>query len=340
MNKYLISVIIYLIMSTHFVFAQAQQATPIPASQVIAEEAPPVIDLSAAPNVKATQFLKLQEYRGAQRAKAAKEKVPINPLAMRQNEAQFDELVGKLEPVRKDVVITQGKLGNLFAYIAKPAQPTKRVVLHLYGGRQVMRLQDYGNSNKYFIAELASAGHAEVYAIENRVSPENPFPAAFDDAYQAYLTLLAKGIEPKNIFISCGSSGGGIGFALLLKLRDEKKPLPAAIVAMSPTINLENPGPNDALYLNGHDPKDPYVSALYGKLDGLPPAMIFAGGTEKKLIDHLTQFVDKAKTAGVNMTLKIDEGMIHLYPVYGGILPQGKEAIDSMGKFIDQHATP
>jgi monoterpene epsilon-lactone hydrolase len=319
---------------------QAQQTAPAPVVAPAAGEAPPVVDPNAAPDVKAAQFLKLQEYRGAQRAKAAKENKPFDPVAMRKGEAKNDEFMGTLEPVRKDISVVDGKLGNLFAYVAKPTQPTKRVVLYLYPGRYVINLKDYGNINKYFIAELAVAASAEVYAIDYRTAPENPFPAALDDAYQSYLALLAKGTDPKNIFIACGSSGGSIGFSLLLKLKDEKKPLPAAVVAMSPAISVGDPGPFDALYLNGHDPKDPYFSAYYGKLEGLPPTLIFAGGLEKKLVDDLTKFVDKAKSAGVDMTLKVDEGMIHIYPVAGGVLPKGKEAIESMGKFINQHAAP
>jgi monoterpene epsilon-lactone hydrolase len=362
---------IHLLLSIGFLASQinpvhAQQSTKEPAL-VVPQAAPapaeplPVVDPNAAPDVKAAQFINYLEARKAQRLKAIKAAInpkPPEARAIRKVVANFDEMVGKLQTLRKDVTISDGELGGMFAYVAKPAQPTKRVVLYLYGGGYVIGIKDFSNTSKYFISELANSAHAEVYAIDYRVAPENPFPAAVDDAYKAYLALLAKGIDPKNIFIAGGSSGGGLALSLLMKLRDEKKPMPAAVMVASPATDMAVTGESfktkvDAdpyfipstltflrtTYLNGHDPKDPYASPLYGSFEGLPPLMIVVGGRELQLSDS-TRVAEKAKAAGVAVSLKVEDDMIHNYPVYGGILPKGKLAIDEMGKFINQHAAP
>jgi len=170
---------------------------------------------------------------------------------------------------------------------------------------------------KYITAELAHAAQAETYALEYRITPDHHHPAALDDAYKGYLALLEKGISPKDIFVAGDSAGGGLTLALLMKLRDEDKPLPRAAIVLSPWADLTHSGESmitradldpiitkgaavfmASLVLKGQSAKDPLISPLFGNYDGLPPLMILVGGREV-LFDDSVRVSDKAKKAGL-----------------------------------------
>ena len=110
-----------------------------------------------------------------------------------------------------------------------------RHVLYLHGGGYVA-----GSPALYrdFIWRIAAAARAHVLCIDYRLAPEHPFPAALDDAVNAYRWLLAEGADPRRMAVMGDSSGGGLVFATLLRLRDEGARLPAAAVALSPWTDL------------------------------------------------------------------------------------------------------
>ena len=116
-----------------------------------------------------------------------------------------------------------------------PRSLADRHVLYLHGGGYV-----YGASVFYrdFLWRIATAASARVLCIDYRLAPEHPFPAAVDDAAAAYRWLLADGARPQQTALVGDSAGGGLVFALLLRLRDEGVPLPAAAVAISPWTDL------------------------------------------------------------------------------------------------------
>ncbi len=224
--------------------------------------------------------------------------------------------------------------------------PCDRVVLYLHGGGYTAGGLDYA---KGFGALLASQAGLAVFCAAYRLAPEHPFPAAQDDALSAYRFLLDQGYAPGRIAVVGESAGGGLTFSLIMRLRDEGLPLPACAVAISPWADLALAGPsyqNNAqrdptlllevlehcaqAYAAGRE-REAYVSPVFGDVTGFPPCLLFAGSDEILLSDavtmqnHLTQ-------AGIRSTLVVEEGMWHVYPLYG--TPESKKALEEMTLFI------
>ncbi len=191
--------------------------------------------------------------------------------------------------------------------------------------------------------------------FEYRLAPEHPFPAALEDTLAAYRWLMAQGVAPEQIVLVGESAGGGLGLAALLALRDQGLPLPAAAVAMSPSTDLKLTGeshrtkaraclspPGMALvcskyYAGENDPGLPWISPLYGDLHGLPPLLIYVGEYET-LLDNSTRFAAKAEAAGVEVILRVGEGMFHCYPLMAPLFPEATQALDEICSFIQTHA--
>jgi acetyl esterase/lipase len=190
--------------------------------------------------------------------------------------------------------------------------------------------------------------------LDYRLAPEHPFPAAVEDAVAAYRWLLASGFKPERIAISGDSAGGGLTFATLISIRDRKLPRPACAVPLSPWADLECTGETmttkdqedpmvhrdftvqlAGLYAPGKL-RDPLVSPLHGDLKSLPPLLIQVGERET-LLDDSRRMADKARAAGVDVTLEIEPGQIHVYQIFASRLDEGAAAIDRMGTFIRRH---
>ncbi len=233
-----------------------------------------------------------------------------------------------------------------FAVSTACNEPCDRVVLYLHGGGYTAGGLDYA---KGFGAMLATQTQVSVLCAAYRLAPEHKFPAAQDDAVDAYQYLLDAGYLPEHIAIAGESAGGGLALSLVLRLRDEGKPLPACIVGISPWADLTLSGSSynnnvrldptlirESLayyviaYAAGHE-DEAYVSPVLGDYTGFPPTLLFAGSDEILLSDAKTVH-KRLKKAGVESKLVIGEGMWHVYPLYGR--PEGKEAIDEMSAFI------
>jgi epsilon-lactone hydrolase len=201
---------------------------------------------------------------------------------------------------------------------------------------------------------LAAAAAARVLAVDYRLAPEHPFPAAVDDAVSAYRWLLAQGAAPNRIAVLGDSAGGGLSFAMLLKCRDGGLPLPAAGVALSPWTDLALTGrslqqnarsdpmldPKGAariarVYLAGADPRHPYASPLYGELVGLPPFLIQVGSDEV-LRDDSVRIAEKLRAVGSDVELEVWRRMPHVWHAFATILPEARRAIARIGAFLDQ----
>jgi acetyl esterase/lipase len=222
-------------------------------------------------------------------------------------------------------------------------------VLFLHGGAYVVAsFRNYG----HFTWRIARAARARVLAVDYRLAPEHPFPAALDDAAAAYRWMLAQGRDPGRMLIVGDSAGGGLTLALMLKLRDEGAPLPAGAVAMSPWTDLACTGaslhtnadrdpmlvarevPRMAkMYLRDADPRDPYASPLYGDPRGLPPTLIQAGGDEV-LLDDATRMAEKMQAAGCDVELQVTPGMPHVFQLLVPVMPEANAAVASIGDFV------
>jgi monoterpene epsilon-lactone hydrolase len=187
-----------------------------------------------------------------------------------------------------------------------------------------------------------------------RLAPEHPFPAAVQDTLVAYRWLLRQGVLPENILIAGESAGGGLCLAGLLAIRDEGLPLPAAGVALSPWTDLKCTGESyrtnafrdistlgswevwGSYYIGSNDPSHPWMSPLYGDLHGLPPILIEVGDHEI-LRDDSTRFAEKAKAAGVEVTLHVWDGMVHCFPILAPMFPEATQAWEEIIVYIQEH---
>jgi epsilon-lactone hydrolase len=189
---------------------------------------------------------------------------------------------------------------------------------------------------------------------EYRLAPEFPYPYAINDSVAVYQEVLEKGFEPENILFMGESAGGGLALALLLALKQENIKMPAAAVALSPwtdlscsgesykTKNRLSPAPLNSWfvfsrhYAGEHDVKNPFISPLFGDLEGLPPLYINSGESDE-LFDDGKAFYEKARLAGVNITFKAGKGMLHCYPLMAPMFREATEAMAEIRDFIQFH---
>ena len=238
-------------------------------------------------------------------------------------------------------------------WITPPVVTRNRVLLYLHGGGYTIGSI---NTHRNLAGSIARAAEARALLIEYRLAPESKFPAAVEDSVEAYHWLLANQFDPGQIFLAGDSAGGGLTLATLISLRDAREPMPAAAICLSPWTDLAGTGesmvtnakadpwldpegliPAGQLYLGGADPRTPLASPLYADLAGLPPLLIQVGTAEILLSDS-TRLAEKAEAAGVDVTLEVWDGMMHVFQAFSSRIPEGKKAVRSIGAFIKKHA--
>lgn len=202
-----------------------------------------------------------------------------------------------------------------------------------------------------FCAELARAAQSRVFSVDYRLAPEHPFPAAAEDAFDAYHYLARHGCPPHRVIPVGISAGGTLVLDLLLLLRERHLLMPPAAVCLSPLVDLSfggDPSATDkasdwltvarlaairAQYLIGSDPGDPRASPVHAELSGLPRLYVQAGSGEL-LFDDIAAFAKKAKWAGVQVRFEIWEGMFHLWQLFGRQVPEARDAVGRTGTFV------
>ncbi len=227
-------------------------------------------------------------------------------------------------------------------------QESEGVLLYLHGGGYSIGSID---THRDFIARLSQKTRVTGFAVDYRLAPEHPFPAAVDDALEAYRHVLAHGHPPDRVVIAGESAGGGLTLALLLRLRDLGEAMPAAAAVISPWVDLEMTGstvdPNtkyDFLnrktleayarrYVGDHQRRDPLASPLHADMSGLPPLLVHAGGAEALCADA-TRIIERAKEHGVEVVSTIYPEMIHAFHLFGDILPEGEKATAEVADFL------
>lgn len=256
---------------------------------------------------------------------------------------------GKFGKLPKDISVEPESVDDLYAeWISPIGVSSDRVMLYFHGGGYV---SGTCYSHRSITSKFVKGTGMPAFLFEYRLAPEYPYPAALDDSLKAYNWLLEKGIDPSRIVFVGDSAGGGLCLATLLAIKDREIHLPAAAVAYSPVTDfkctgeshqsklkvcLSPEGMTQALakhYSGDYDLDLPYISPLYGNLEGLPPLMLFAGEDET-LRDDAIRFGEKANAAGVNVALRIGEGMFHCYPATAPLFPEATQAFEEICSFI------
>ena len=225
----------------------------------------------------------------------------------------------------------------------------RRVYLDVHGGAFVFgageccRVMSVGTATRY---------GARVWSVDYRMPPDHPFPAGLDDCLAAYRALLADH-DPAEIIVGGGSAGGNLAAALVLRARDEGLPMPAAVVLMTPAVDLTASG--DSLQTNlGLDPlvpggatptfgmyagdaalTDPYVSPLYGDFaPGFPPT-ILTTGTRDRLLSDTVRMHRALRNAGIPADLHVTEAAGH--GGFLGMAPEDAEIERELRHFAESH---
>lgn len=261
---------------------------------------------------------------------------------------QCEQSAAKLSRLPPDVQIKPATVGGIPAEWLRPSAASEdKVILYVHGGGYVSgSCADHRGFVASFARRLGYAGLTYDY----RLAPEHPYPAAVEDSLAVYRGLLER-FQPENILIAGESAGGGLTLALLFALKKEGLPMPCAAVAISPwtdltcsshgyhTRNARSVAPKDSWtvfashYAADNDRRDPLMSPLFGDPADFPPLLINAG-CDDELFDDGEAFARLAREAGVEVTFRAGEGMIHCYPLLAPMFREASEAMDEIAGFV------
>ncbi|MGA7417703.1 MAG: alpha/beta hydrolase [Acidimicrobiales bacterium] len=264
----------------------------------------------------------------------------------------FEALMRNI-PVPNDVRKTKTTVGGVGAVeVTVDGNDSTNVILYFHGGVYVIGSAD---SSVPLAADVARRTNAKVISVDYRLAPENPYPAAVEDARAAYEGLLSQGVEPSNIAISGESAGGGLTAAVLLALRDADMSMPASAFVMSPWTDLTLSGntivdrqdvdpilSGEALtlrvgdYVASANSSDPFISPVFADLRGLPPMLIQVGSHEILLSDAV-RFAERAANSDVEVILEVVPGVPHVFQAYAAVLDEGDAALDRAATFLKAH---
>ncbi len=257
------------------------------------------------------------------------------------------------QPLPADVVMTPGELAGIpVIYIDIAGVEPHGTIFHLHGGGFAV---GSARGSVGLASSLARKTGMRAVSIDYRLAPENPYPAALEDATAAYRELLERVDDPKSVIVSGESAGGNLAIELLIAGRADSLSMPAAALLFSPMTDLTISGASFATkagvdpnisaaairtrvddYLADTDATDPLVSPVFADLSGLPPLLIQAGSHEV-LLDDATRLAVKAAADDVAVTLDITPGVPHVFQAFAGILDEGNAALDRAARFVADH---
>lgn len=261
--------------------------------------------------------------------------------------AGFDGMCPEPAP---DAMITPGMVGGVPGKWVSVPESGSTVLLHFHAGGYLI---GSSQSHRDLGARIARAARARVFLADYRLAPENPYPAALDDALAAYRGLIQdEGVDPANLVVSGDSAGGGLALAALVAVRDAGNPLPAAGVLLSAWADLSLSGDsmttNESIdplvnrellkqmadgYLGEHDPTDRLASPVFAELSGLPPLFMQVGSSEV-LEDDSVRIADSVRATGGEVELQVGYEMIHVFQMFADQLPEAQLAIEQIGRFV------
>jgi len=252
--------------------------------------------------------------------------------------------------IARDVTVEPVNANGVRAeWTATPADDRDAALLYVHGGGYVIGSLD---SHRHLVSEAGRAAKTWALALDYRLAPEHPFPAAVEDAVSGYRYLLSRGIRPGRIAIAGDSAGGGLVVAAMLAIRDAGLAQPACGWCISPWVDMEGIGETMStkeaadpmvqraplldmakLYLGGADPRSRLAAPIYADLTGLAPLLIQVGAAET-LLDDAVRLTKVAGAADVRVDLQIWPEMVHVWHIFHPELKAGRRAIEQGGAFV------
>ena len=275
------------------------------------------------------------------------------PVGWQERRQRLDE-VGSTWPVAPDVQCETADCDGVAGEwsIVRGSAPS-RVLLYFHGGGYCS-----GSivSHRRLVTEAGRAAGMRTLAIDYRLAPEHPYPAAHEDALAAWRFLRRQGLAASSIVVGGDSAGGNLALGLISRLRTAGEELPACAWLLSPWTDLTMTGETlatrdavdpliheayltelaDAYAPPPVDRRDPLISPLFADLAGFPPTLIQVGSAETLLADA-TRLALAAGAADVDVTLQVWPHMIHAWPVWNAHLEDGRRALAEAGRFIRTH---
>jgi acetyl esterase/lipase len=211
-------------------------------------------------------------------------------------------------------------------------------------------------SHRKLAGHIAKACRATGFVADFRLAPEHPYPAQLDDATAVFDALLDGGAAPSDVVFVGDSAGANVAIATVLRLRDAGRPLPGAVITVSPWLDMENSGETIATnddtdfliareglqgnidrYLSGGaSPTDPLVNPLHADFTGFPPLYITASDAES--LFHDAQRLDAlARVAGVDVTFDVARGQQHVFPLQAGNHGPADDAVAAIAAWYRSH---
>ncbi len=221
-------------------------------------------------------------------------------------------------------------------------------ILYFHGGAYITGSPA---THRRFVARLTWITRARSFLADYRLAPQHKFPDALEDAEAAYDALIELGVQPARLFVAGDSAGGGLACALLQRLRDTGRPLPAGTILFSPYTDLEHtapsiranartdylpvgePGAVNRFYVGDADPRDPLISPIYGDYRNVTPLLVCAGGKEM-ILDDSVRLVEKARRDGAEVTFHIEEDMFHVWPAFLPNHPATRRTMTRVAGFV------
>lgn len=281
--------------------------------------------------------------------KAGAKKMKLEEKDIGESRQSIDSFARKFSRLPKNCKVEPVQIEGIYAeWITNNQSVEDKVIIYLHGG-------GYGycsaDTHRSLAASIMKEAGVKVLLPEYRLAPEHPFPAAIEDTITIYRWLLKQGYESSNIIFAGDSAGGGLSVAASLVLRDQYDPLPAALVCLSPWVDLTSSGES----YRKNSEKDPYlrndlvrktaqqyagaesldnhlISPVFADLYGIPPIFIQVGSIEILLSDA-EMLTTKARQAGVEVHFKVWEGMWHVWQI-SNRLPEAKQAVKEIGDFV------
>jgi acetyl esterase/lipase len=239
-----------------------------------------------------------------------------------------------------------GLRGHWFGW---PGQSQRRAMLYLQGGGFI--LGSPKTTHRDLIWRLSRACDCPILAIEYGLAPEQRYPVALEQATQAYEFLIER-VGAQNMAVAGDSAGGCLALALLLHARDNQLPMPASLCLLSPQTDMTGSGESvrtnrhsdavisadaiplvAALYADGHPLNDPYISPVFGQYNGFPPTLLQVS-MDEVFLDDSVRVAHRMREAGVEVELDRWPGVPHVWQGFGACLPEARQAIEDIGKFV------
>ncbi|HZU86424.1 MAG TPA: alpha/beta hydrolase fold domain-containing protein [Anaerolineaceae bacterium] len=265
-----------------------------------------------------------------------------------QDQRAFNDALGFRPSFGGGMKIKSERLGERPARRFIPGQTNHNTMLYLHGGGYAF----YNRMGDQLIGQIARAAQAETLVPDYRLAPEHPYPAALEDAVEAYRSLIVSGIDPQRLIVAGDSAGGGLALAMLLRARGMGLKMPALVILLCPWVDLNCTGksmktnaPYDFItyeqlrawsnwYAGANDLSDPFISPTFAKdLKGLPPILI-QSGKDEILYDSIVEFSSRAKAQGAEVLLEIYPEMPHDFQSFADLMPQSAQALQRIRREV------